>query len=56
MGTDEQKLVAYSAKGLYQHLLPEEIDEIEDYLKGSNFGDFSSFQSFLILEISSMKI
>ncbi|MGO2645505.1 MAG: Rgg/GadR/MutR family transcriptional regulator [Lactococcus cremoris] len=37
MGTNEQKLVAYSAKGLYQHLLPEEIDEIEDYLKGIQF-------------------
>ena len=36
-GSKEQKLVAYSAKGLYQHLLPEEIDELEDYLKGVQF-------------------
>ncbi|KLK95959.1 transcriptional activator, Rgg/GadR/MutR family, C- terminal domain protein [Lactococcus lactis subsp. lactis] len=36
-GSKEQKLVAYSAKGLYQHLLPEEIDELEDYHKGVQF-------------------
>lgn len=36
-GTKEQKLLAYSAKGLYQHLLADEIGEIEDYLKGIQF-------------------
>ena len=36
-GTKEQKLLAYSAKGLYQHLPAEEIGEIEDYLKGIQF-------------------
>ncbi|KSU04172.1 MAG: helix-turn-helix domain-containing protein [Lactococcus lactis] len=36
-GTKEQKLLAYSAKGLYQHLPADEIGEIEDYLKGIQF-------------------
>ncbi|MBU5242504.1 helix-turn-helix domain-containing protein [Lactococcus lactis] len=36
-GSKEQKLVAYSAKGLYQHLLSQEIDELEDYIKGIQF-------------------
>lgn len=36
-GSHEQKLVAYSTKGLYQHLHSEEIDELEDYLKGVQF-------------------
>ncbi|MEG1486214.1 helix-turn-helix domain-containing protein [Lactococcus sp.] len=39
-GTNEEKLVAYTAKGLYQHLLPEEIHELEDYLKGIQFWGF----------------
>ncbi|WP_139008606.1 Rgg/GadR/MutR family transcriptional regulator [Lactococcus lactis] len=36
-GSKEQKLVAYSAKGLYQYLLSQEIDELEDYIKGIQF-------------------
>ena len=36
-GTKEQKLLAYSAKGLYQHLPADEIGEIEDYFKGIQF-------------------
>lgn len=36
-GQEEQKMIAYSAKGLYTHLLPKEIKEIEAYLKGVQF-------------------
>ncbi|MCT3136469.1 helix-turn-helix domain-containing protein [Lactococcus lactis subsp. lactis] len=39
-GSNEQKLIAFSARGLYRRLTIEELNEIEFYLKGVQFWGF----------------
>ncbi|WP_195927883.1 Rgg/GadR/MutR family transcriptional regulator [Lactococcus lactis] len=39
-GSKEQKLIAFSARGLYRRLTIEELNEIEFYLKGVQFWGF----------------